>query len=223
MNCYSKIDNPWSCLTSFSNSVPLTRLGSITINGSQFDYRYESNQVAIRRPGQQWREPIAIEWLGEEGEEIRVRVMDEIVRSVVRKENESVHLFPVSNTDHFSSVHYDVFESISQPVPSDKTSAQSASVSTVVSPMPGSVSRVLVKNGEKVKKGDIVVVIEAMKMEVDLVSCSYIAFDYGSFRRRSIDGGINRAPVPKERPINFPGSLSYFLTNSIKKNNKTLQ
>ncbi|CBK24101.2 Pyruvate Carboxylase (subunit ?) [Blastocystis hominis] len=35
----------------------------------------------------------------------------------------------------------------------------------ITCPMPGSVCRVLVKNGEKVKKGDIVVVIEAMKME----------------------------------------------------------
>ena len=33
-------------------------------------------------------------------------------------------------------------------------------------PMPSTVTRVNVKNGDQVKKGDVLVVVEAMKMEV---------------------------------------------------------
>lgn len=36
----------------------------------------------------------------------------------------------------------------------------------VVCPMPSTVARVMVKKGDRVKKGDVLLVIEAMKMEV---------------------------------------------------------
>lgn len=42
---------------------------------------------------------------------------------------------------------------------------EQAGVNTIVSPMPGKVVRVLVKTGDKVEKGDPVIVISAMKME----------------------------------------------------------
>lgn len=38
--------------------------------------------------------------------------------------------------------------------------------SEVVCPMPSTVARVMVKKGDRVKKGDVLLVIEAMKMEV---------------------------------------------------------
>jgi len=40
----------------------------------------------------------------------------------------------------------------------------------VKSPMPGKVLRILVKEGDQVKMNDKIVVIESMKMEVDIVS-----------------------------------------------------
>ena len=36
----------------------------------------------------------------------------------------------------------------------------------VLCPMPSTVTRVIVKNGDQVKKGDLLLVVEAMKMEV---------------------------------------------------------
>ena len=39
-------------------------------------------------------------------------------------------------------------------------------LSDVLCPMPSTVTRVSVKNGDVVKKGDLLLVVEAMKMEV---------------------------------------------------------
>ncbi|MHC1566379.1 MAG: biotin/lipoyl-containing protein [Candidatus Syntropharchaeia archaeon] len=38
------------------------------------------------------------------------------------------------------------------------------------SPMPGTILKVNVKVGDKVKEGDVIAVMEAMKMELDLVA-----------------------------------------------------
>ncbi len=59
------------------------------------------------------------------------------------------------------------FEPKVQALRTDSTSAQPGS-GVVLSPMPGKVLKVKVSQGEKVKKGDVLVVIEAMKMEYSL-------------------------------------------------------
>lgn len=41
------------------------------------------------------------------------------------------------------------------------------SVSDVLCPMPSTITAINVKNGDHVKKGDVLLVIEAMKMEVN--------------------------------------------------------
>ena len=46
------------------------------------------------------------------------------------------------------------------------TREESNAASVVVCPMPSTVARVMVKKGDRVKKGDVLLVIEAMKMEV---------------------------------------------------------
>jgi len=40
----------------------------------------------------------------------------------------------------------------------------------IVSPMPGKVIKINVKNGQKVKKGDVLLVVEAMKMENNIIA-----------------------------------------------------
>jgi biotin carboxyl carrier protein len=53
------------------------------------------------------------------------------------------------------------------PAPAPKASGAQGSV-TVKSPMPGNIIKVNVKPGQAVKKGDVLVVLEAMKMENDV-------------------------------------------------------
>ena len=52
-------------------------------------------------------------------------------------------------------------------IPKETSPTEKSSVLTdVMCPMPSSVTRVTVHNGDRVKKGDLLVVVEAMKMEV---------------------------------------------------------
>lgn len=54
--------------------------------------------------------------------------------------------------------------------PKDATAAAPASEGSVISPMPGTILKVNVKEGDSVKAGDSVVILEAMKMENDITS-----------------------------------------------------
>lgn len=47
-----------------------------------------------------------------------------------------------------------------------ESDTESDSVSDVLCPMPSTITSISVKNGDHVKKGDVLLVIEAMKMEV---------------------------------------------------------
>ena len=53
------------------------------------------------------------------------------------------------------------------PAPVAKPTAPAGGVA-VKAPMPGTINRVNVKNGDAVKKGDVLLVLEAMKMENDI-------------------------------------------------------
>lgn len=50
------------------------------------------------------------------------------------------------------------------------TSKKSVSGKTIKSPMQGTVQRILVKPGQNIKKGESVLILEAMKMENDITA-----------------------------------------------------
>lgn len=54
--------------------------------------------------------------------------------------------------------------------PAAAPSAPSAGANTVTAPMPGTIVKINVKAGDAVKKGDVFLVLEAMKMENDITS-----------------------------------------------------
>lgn len=56
------------------------------------------------------------------------------------------------------------------PAPAPAPAAPSAGGETVASPMPGTILSVNVSNGAQVKKGDVLMVLEAMKMENEIMS-----------------------------------------------------
>lgn len=56
------------------------------------------------------------------------------------------------------------------PAPKSAPAPASAGSVTVDAPMPGNILDVKVSNGASVKKGDVLMVLEAMKMENDIVA-----------------------------------------------------
>lgn len=59
----------------------------------------------------------------------------------------------------------------------------------VTAPMPGSMFNILVKEGQAVKKGDVVAILEAMKMENEIIS--------------PVDGTIKSVNVEKGQNVNL--------------------
>ena len=51
-----------------------------------------------------------------------------------------------------------------------ETGIVSAAANNLYSPIPGKIFKLNVKEGDKVKKGDVVIVVDAMKMENNLVA-----------------------------------------------------
>ena len=54
--------------------------------------------------------------------------------------------------------------------PSQPSSTAPAGATTVSAPMPGTILKVNVTNGQAVKKGDVLMILEAMKMENEIMS-----------------------------------------------------
>ncbi len=77
------------------------------------------------------------------------------------------------------------FELVDSNIQND---AESVSDKNIMSPMPGLITQVNVKNGQSVKQGDLLIVMEAMKMEHSL--------------RASHDGVIDRLSVVRNDQVN---------------------
>ena len=54
--------------------------------------------------------------------------------------------------------------------PAAPAAAAPAGANTVTSPMPGNIWKVLVKEGEQVKEGQVLLILEAMKMENEIMA-----------------------------------------------------
>ncbi len=57
---------------------------------------------------------------------------------------------------------------MSAPAPAAKAAPAPAGGAQVKAPMPGAILDVRVQNGQQVKKGDVLVILEAMKMENEI-------------------------------------------------------
>lgn len=78
---------------------------------------------------------------------------------------------PAPRTVNPAPVSAPAAKPVPAPAPAAAASAGPAmSGEVVATPLPGSVLRVLKKQGDAVKAGDVIVVVEAMKMENEIVS-----------------------------------------------------
>jgi biotin carboxyl carrier protein len=74
------------------------------------------------------------------------------------------------------------------PAPAAPAVAPSAGAETISSPMPGTVLEVKVTPGQAVKAGDVLLILEAMKMENEIMAPS--------------DGTVDTVPVAKGASVN---------------------
>ena len=58
------------------------------------------------------------------------------------------------------------------PAPAPAPVAAPAGAQTVSAPMPGTILKVNVSNGQAVKKGDVLMILEAMKMENEILAAN---------------------------------------------------
>ena len=73
--------------------------------------------------------------------------------------------------------------------PAPKAAPVSGNGEKVTAPMPGSMFNILVKEGQAVKKGDVVAILEDMKMENEIIS--------------PVDGTIKSVNVEKGQNVNL--------------------
>ena len=110
------------------------------------------------------------------------------------KEELLLELFPTVGLTYLKGQRKKEYELKNKSVESNKPEAKKEVAETqsqvpsqvVESPMPGSIMKLLVKEGEKVEKGQVLLILEAMKMENDIVAessgtVSKILIEVGSF------------------------------------------
>lgn len=56
------------------------------------------------------------------------------------------------------------------PAPPPTAAVPAPNGNPVTAPMPGTIIKIKVRNGDRVKKGDVVLILEAMKMENDITA-----------------------------------------------------
>lgn len=76
-----------------------------------------------------------------------------------------------------------------------------ASESTMTAPLPGTITKVVAKAGQKVKKGDVLVVMEAMKMANDIVA--------------EADGTVKAVCVSEGQSVNQGDALVEFQADAV--------
>lgn len=87
---------------------------------------------------------------------------------------------------------------VAMPAPAVATPAPAAKPAggvAVVSPMPGQVLRFIVSEGASVKKGEKIIVIEAMKMENEIVASADGVVSFAVKKGDNIDTGVTLAYI----------------------------
>ena len=76
------------------------------------------------------------------------------------------------------------------PAPAPAASSAPAGGTKINAPMPGNILKINVKNGQNVKKGDVLLVLEAMKMENEILApCDGTIASVNVNQGASVDSG----------------------------------
>ena len=118
--------------------------------GYQVGLTYASHGFEIDANGE--RQPLAL--VRQDGAELSIRLGETSLHGSVRRDGELFHVF--TGGRHYTLAYND---------PMAHAGEQEAAGGRLTAPMPGKVVAVLAEAGQQVKKGDPLVIMEAMKME----------------------------------------------------------
>ena len=111
-------------------------------------YRHDGWEIDL--DGQRQR----VELVAQDGAELSLRVGETSLHGCVRRDGELFHVF--TGGRHFTLSYND---------PMAHAGEQEAAGGRLTAPMPGKVVAVMASSGQEVKKGEPLVIMEAMKME----------------------------------------------------------
>lgn len=86
-------------------------------------------------------------------------------------------------------------QQVEKVIPAKTVTAPVGNGTPVKSPMPGTILKVLLQNGAMVKKGDPIIVLEAMKMENDIVADRDGVLTYVVKQGDSVESGAVLATI----------------------------
>ncbi len=103
---------------------------------------------------------------------------------------------------------------VAAPAASAAPKAVSAAQAKITAPLPGNITKILVSVGQQVKKGDVVMIMEAMKMENNITAeadgtVKAIGAQIGQSVNQGdvlveLEGAVSAAPVADPKPVAAP-------------------
>ena len=132
--------------------------------------------------------------------EVKFTVDDHFVKAYISTDNKNTGWVTINGIIYKLS-RKDLLNEIDEYVSAD----QSDNENNLFAPMPGKVIKVNVKKGEKVKRGTVLLVVEAMKMENNIIAVN--------------DATVNEIPVKEGEMVDTDVQLIY-LTSSVNKMEK---
>lgn len=102
-----------------------------------------------------------------EAGQIDININDEIFKATISKGKEDYTKVIINNKE-FHFIRHDLLES-ELATSSDEDSSGSGE-NNILAPLPGRIFKINIKEGDNIKKGDVVIVIDAMKMENNIVA-----------------------------------------------------
>ncbi|MFC1743034.1 acetyl-CoA carboxylase biotin carboxyl carrier protein subunit [Candidatus Riflebacteria bacterium] len=95
--------------------------------------------------------------------ELSISLAGKLYHAVVTKENGTYYLFLDGNT-------YEFQEAVEETIESTGSSTEKLSKQVVVAPMPGTLVKTCVNEGDIVKEGQVLIIMESMKMETEFLA-----------------------------------------------------
>ncbi|KAK8807419.1 hypothetical protein WA158_004178 [Blastocystis sp. Blastoise] len=154
----SNNSSPWESLSSFRNTLNLPRDYSFLLNKNEIQCKmmHQKNTISLYLPNAS--NCIPIEYISKENNRVYVSILESMYSvDMKQEEDQKLFIFPTSESLRYSY--------LLQPKTISTTSLKKNQRPTLLCPMPAKVIQMAVKEGEEVKEGDTVAIIEAMKME----------------------------------------------------------